>query len=85
MAERALHLGMSRLSHDDWLVAIFGQTFDGTVHLLHKGARGVKHRRTALTRGSLNRRRHAVRAQKQRGTSAHGRVIHYRDTLSLKL
>ena len=60
MSHDALDLGVTRLAHDDDLVACGAQALSGNVDLLDVGTGRVKHGETALARFVLDGRSHAM-------------------------
>ena len=62
MAQDALNLGVTRLTHDDHAVALAHQALGRHMDLLHVGAGGVDHGKAAPASGIDDLRHHAVRA-----------------------
>ena len=61
MAQDALHLGMARLAHDEYAIALAHQPLGGHVDLLHVGTGGVDHGKAAFASGVNDLRHHTVR------------------------
>ena len=57
VAQNALDLGVARLAHDDYAVALAHQALGRHMDLLHVGAGGVDHGKTTLA-GSIDHLRH---------------------------
>ena len=62
MAQNALDLGVARLAHDDYAVALAHQALGRHMNLLHVGAGGIDHGKATLTSGLDHLRHHAVGA-----------------------
>ena len=62
MAQNALDLGVARLAHDDYAVALAHQALGRHMGLLHVGAGGIDHGKASLVSGIDDLRHHAVGA-----------------------